>query len=334
MAATRLRTLILSSHDDAHAQAVDKHLQKLNVHVDFFRLEEFLQHFKTVFRLGGSSDVCRLQGADKTIDLRSYASIWHRRPGRIVPQQFPEPWVGKMVELEARHTIDGMFCAVDCVWVNHPRNDAQALQKLWQLELASEIGLTIPETLVTNDPDMVRGFFSECDGEVIYKLIGETTNFSIPAHEQPRGISTLPLRVADLDHLEQVRFAPHLFQRRVKKRSELRVTIVGHKTFAIEIDSQSGAGKVDWRNDYSVDMKAYTLPEQVEEQCKTLMRRMGLNYGALDFCLTPQGEYVFLEINCAGQYLWMEERANLPISAELALLLAGKSEPLVSRDTQ
>jgi D-alanine-D-alanine ligase-like ATP-grasp enzyme len=72
------------------------------------------------------------------------------------------------------------------------------------------------------------------------------------------------------------------------------------------------------------------LPEDIGNKCLDLMRKLGLNYGALDFCITPEGEHVFFEINCAGQYLWVEERTQMPISQELALLLTGKSPPLVS----
>jgi D-alanine-D-alanine ligase-like ATP-grasp enzyme len=62
-----------------------------------------------------------------------------------------------------------------------------------------------------------------------------------------------------------------------------------------------------------------------------LMQELGLNYGALDFCVTPEGEHYFLEVNCAGQYMWLEECTDLKLSKEMALLLAGKSEPIVGR---
>jgi glutathione synthase/RimK-type ligase-like ATP-grasp enzyme len=140
----------------------------------------------------------------------------------------------------------------------------------------------------------------------------------------------LPLRKADLEHLSQVRLAPHLFQRCIEKSCDLRVTIVGAKIFAIRIDSQAGRGKLDWRHDYSVEMVPCELPENLQVQCLDLMKRFGLNYGALDFILSATGEYVFLEINCAGQYLWIEQKTDLKISREVANLLTGKSAPLAA----
>lgn len=269
-----------------------------------------------------------IERSTRRLDLRDYTSIWYRRPGSVVAGPSPEPWVGRMIEQEARYTLDGVLRTLNCIWMNFPANDAACMLKLWQLELASRIGLKIPKTIVTNEPPLVQAFYNDCKGEVIYKLISEQSNFAIPAHETPRGVSTLPLREDDLAFLTQVAFGPHLFQEKIEKACELRVTVVGKKLFAIKIDSQSGKGTLDWRNDYSVDMEPCELPEEIHERCLLLTKNLGLNYGAIDLILTPQGEYVFLEINCAGQYLWIEDRTNLPISLEIARLLSSKAEPL------
>ena len=52
-----------------------------------------------------------------------------------------------------------------------------------------------------------------------------------------------------------------------------------------------------------------------------LVERLGLCYGALDLVLTPDGRYVFLEINPSGQYLWIEVATGLPITAALCEML-------------
>ena len=55
------------------------------------------------------------------------------------------------------------------------------------------------------------------------------------------------------------------------------------------------------------------------------MRFIGLEYGALDFKLTPQGELFFFEINVGGQFLFSEMHANHPISESIANLLIKKA---------
>ena len=64
------------------------------------------------------------------------------------------------------------------------------------------------------------------------------------------------------------------------------------------------------------------------EWCRALLRRLGLVFGCIDFIVTPEGEYVFLEVNQMGQFLWVE-LAN----PEFPLLQAF-AEFLVSQDPE
>jgi D-alanine-D-alanine ligase-like ATP-grasp enzyme len=53
------------------------------------------------------------------------------------------------------------------------------------------------------------------------------------------------------------------------------------------------------------------------------MDSFSLVYGALDFVITPDGEWVFLEINPTGQYGFIEHATGAPLTAQLADLLTG-----------
>lgn len=324
-----MKVLILSSPDDQHAEAVSGFLATMNAQVDMLKLDRFVETCAVSFELGTTNNSCLIERATDHLDLSSYFSIWYRRPGAVRAPQFVEPWIGKMVESEARSALDGIFRSLNCLWVNVPANNLACSDKLWQLQLATKLGFSIPETLVTNKPQLVLDFFDQCDGQVIYKLMGEQTNQVIPQNENPRGVSTLPLRREDLPFIDQVSLSPHMFQRCIQKAYDFRVTVVGTEIFATRIDSQAGRGKIDWRHDYSVAMEPFELPDEISEKCFELTKRLGLNYGAIDLVLTEQGEYIFLEINCGGQYLWIEQKTDQPISLSVARLLTGLSEPLV-----
>jgi len=114
----------------------------------------------------------------------------------------------------------------------------------------------------------------------------------------------------------------------VIKVFDVRATVVGEQIFAAKIDSQSGKSKLDWRMDYSVPVTEIVLPAEVASASLKLMRRLQLNYAAFDFCVDAHGKHWFLELNCGGQYLWVEQRAHLPISREIAELLAGNTIPI------
>ncbi len=49
-----------------------------------------------------------------------------------------------------------------------------------------------------------------------------------------------------------------------------------------------------------------------------LLRRLNLGFGALDFVVTPEEEWTFLEINPNGQWGWLEHATGLPITAGIA----------------
>ena len=120
--------------------------------------------------------------------------------------------------------------------------------------------------------------------------------------------------------LDLIRLTPGIFQERVEKAYELRVTVVGSQIFAVKIDSQKNRdAQLDWRRAlHNVGYAAVELPHAVEEKILAFMRTFGLFYGAFDFIVTPGGRYVFLEINPSGQYMWLECAADLGITTALA----------------
>ncbi|HEY9868321.1 MAG TPA: hypothetical protein V6D08_04085 [Candidatus Obscuribacterales bacterium] len=332
-----MSVLILAPQSDEHARAVLERLAGMAVPATCWAARDLLAHSRLDFRLDNAGAACLLSGQldqsspslpGESLDLFGFRSVWLRRPGRVRAQPMPERWMESFVEWESSRALDAIFRMIPALWVNSPAAEHEARLKLRQLETAKACGLSVPDTLVTNDPRAAAEFFERMDRSVVYKLIDEGSHRYFPDYEVVKGIPTMPLREADLEHLQQVATSLHLFQRRIKKRSDIRVTVVGHEVFAVEIMSQEGRGDLDFRLDYSVPMHYYELPPAVEESCLTLVRRFGLNYAAIDLGLTPEGEHVFFEINPAGQWLWMELRLELPISQAMARLLAGSAEPL------
>ena len=329
------KVLILGNAHDGHVVAVKAELDELKVPTDLFRFEQFLDQSSVSFNFGNEKNnlSVALANGDR-LELPTYTAIWHRRPGFIKSQKFPMEWIRTIMTQEANSALWGSFYSLSCLWVNHPARDNMCLEKLWQLDIATKAGLLIPDTLITNDPEQARAFYAKHDKQVVYKMISEQSHSALPKFELPGGVPTLHLRDADDKHLDQVKLGAHLFQQRVRKAFDVRTTVMGKKVFSFKIDSQSGSGKLDWRHDYSVSMSPYELPDDVYRGCVNLMARMGLNYGAIDFCVTPEGEHVFLEINCAGQFLWLEHKTKMKLAKELALLLAGESEPLVAPEPE
>jgi glutathione synthase/RimK-type ligase-like ATP-grasp enzyme len=127
-----------------------------------------------------------------------------------------------------------------------------------------------------------------------------------------------------LEMIDSLQIAPVIYQELIPKRFDVRVTIVGNRVFAAAIHSQEvDSARIDWRrtNTEHLPHSVHRLPTTIEAKILDFMDRLKLRYGALDFVLTPSDEYVFLEVNPNGQWVWLEDLLKLPISKSIAIWL-------------
>nr|WP_245556162.1 RimK domain-containing protein [Actinopolyspora mortivallis] len=219
--------------------------------------------------------------------------------------------------LEAKYGLGGVLSSLDVLWVNHPSRMADAAYKPVQLVRAQQCGLTVPDTLITNETEPVREFATE---PTITKLLGSNTI----SEDGTRKVSwSRLLDQAELDDLRGIETTTHLLQRWVPKAFETRVIAIGGQLFAAAIHAGSTSTYVDWRSDYdALSYAPIETPEPVATGIRTLLDSFGLVYGALDFVVTPDGEWAFLEINPGGQYGWLEAATGHPLTSTLADLLS------------
>lgn len=119
--------------------------------------------------------------------------------------------------------------------------------------------------------------------------------------------------------------APVIFQEYIPVEADLRITVIDDQIFAGAIYTGSTSYEVDFRMAMGeAEMAAFDVPKPLVRQLVDYVRRLRLTYGAIDMRLTPNGDYVFLEINPSGQWLFVEQRTGLPITDALAGLLMRK----------
>ena len=200
------------------------------------------------------------------------------------------------------------------LWINHPQSHLRANSKPAQLFIARQVGLDIPPTLITNNSDEVRGFVAQARGDTIYKALSQSLDL-----DSGKALFTGLLTEKELAKLDLIQVSPGIFQALVPKAYELRVTVVGSRIFSGQINSQASAEtKIDWRhNPFDIEPEPIQLASELEAKIFAMMQSFGLVYGAFDFIVTPEGRHVFLEVNPAGQYMWVEAKTGLPITAAL-----------------
>ncbi|NEP51061.1 MAG: MvdC family ATP-grasp ribosomal peptide maturase [Moorea sp. SIO3C2] len=240
--------------------------------------------------------------------------LWHPQVSPNLAPQFQDACVR-----ESLATIDGFLDNLNHArWVDRLERIREAENKPRQLRIANEVGLLVPRTLVTNNPDRMRGFFAEVEGKMVAKLL---TPLSYSMEASSFFLYTSVVKEEDLQEAEMLRYSPMVFQEEIPKQRELRITFVAGNLFVGALDaSRYSATTMDWRSAKPDDCawEPDQLPSEVAHGLNALMARLGLTYGAIDMIVTPDGEYVFLEVNPTGEWGMLERDLGYPISDAIA----------------
>lgn len=306
-----MTVLILSSMQDVHARAVMEALAARGAHAELLDSSEFPSRLSITmaFEEGNRRLAIRRQGGGH-LDLSEVNAVWWRRPQPFkLPEALAEPSHRRFALSEASTAFQGLYRLMDAFWVNDPLRDSAAHHKPWQLALAQKAGLEIPPTLMTSDPEEARHFIRQREGRIIYKQF-----VALPDSWR----ETREFGAEEAKLIEAVRLTPVIFQRYVEAAFDLRVTAIGDRFYAASADLRKVEYPLDVRLNLDARYEPHQLPPAIEARLRTMMQWLGLEYGAIDLRLTPDGRYVFLEINPAGQFLYIEYMTGQKIAAALA----------------
>ena len=307
--------LVLSTPRDEHAQTVLVELSRLGAEVQLLNLAEFPQRLALTMSYQNGVRRFKFGCEESGLDLDECGAVWWRRPQ--APEISPKILRAshRLFALnESAEALQGLWHALDAFWVNDPARDQVAQRKAYQLRVAQDAGLEIPATLITNCPHAVEEFIRPRGFDrVVYKAFSAT---------EQEWRETRLLKADEIPLLDNVRYTPVIFQEYIEADIDLRVTIVGDEIFPAAIHSQETSYKIDFRIDIAnAKIEPVRLPPDVEHRLGLLMKLLGLVYGAIDMRRTRDGRFIFLEINPAGQWLFIEQFSGQPISAALARLL-------------
>ncbi len=324
--------LVLTNSGDPSVESVLAHFRAAGQAFRRFDTETFPERSSLNLHLSHGDKVegaLSLYGGQSTasLDLNRVKSVWLRRPIGSVFEKSIHSGYAKFAKEESGVALWSLYSILGSVfWMNHPLSSTRMLEhnKLYQLRVASRFGLEVPDTLITNDPEAALAFAKNHNGVVAVKML--KGNFFIKEGSNiPQFVFTQRVGEEQISrHWNNIRLSPIMVQEYVPKNVELRVTIVGTRVFACTIRSQdSDLTKHDWRKyDFgNVRHELCTLPEEIEQKLISLLRFWNLSYGAIDLVQTPDGRYVFLEINPNGQWGWIEELTGAPIAATIAQTL-------------
>lgn len=194
----------------------------------------------------------------------------------------------------------------------------QPPNKLLQLQLAADAGLTIPETWVSRSKSELKKMKNDV---FITKSIQENVLL------QDEDLIHYNLKVNTIRRSELPEyFFPSLFQYPVEKSAEVRAFYLDGKFYSLAmlisaldepvIDYRAVTGKIRYAR--------YKLPEEVERKLDRFMKMMGLNTGSIDLLIDREGVYHFLEVNPTGQIGWVSDYGNYFLEEKIARYLLNK----------
>jgi len=319
--------------EDLHAECLAWVLRKKGHVVDIWVGSDFPHQQIIHFEFSADQAYQKLVDQFGQFAMADYDRVWFRRTARLHPSQTLHPSDQKMAVEQATELREAMFhqIAPDAFWVNPIVSTRQVENKPRQLVIARQAGFQLPRTMVSNDPAAIRRLYRECDERMIYKPLRP---MSWTGDGRDYDVYTSALEWEDLKDNEALQLCPGIYQQNLEKVFEVRVNMMGRSVLAVAIDSQSDAQtRQDWRLQSEIGvplpLRPIEVPETILRSCRSVMKSFGTVFGAFDFIVTPNGQWVFLEVNGMGQFLWVEEKrrgANIPMAQVFSEFLESGDE--------
>lgn len=315
--------LIISDKFDTHTDFVQKKLNeqkisnyRLNVDKESLLTTEFTK----------LNNHWVINNGEKIITTTEINAVWCRRPfvHLNIDEKINTSTDFKIWKNEWNRTLLGLYTVLENkIWLNKLRETFRGENKYFQMIVAEKVGLEMPASITSNNKEELLNFARKYK-YVAFKVM-EQEIYIDQESNLPTGLYANKITHRELMNFKEKGENPIFLQEYIEKDYEVRYTVVGEDHFVCKIDSQkSNVSCDDWRK-YDLANTPHTEilpPKFIKEKIIALMRELNIKYGALDFIVTKNGDWIFLEINCMGQWLWIEQLTGMKISDSIVKWVA------------
>lgn len=186
--------------------------------------------------------------------------------------------------------------------------------KLVVLETAKNVGLHIPDTLITTSKKELLNWIGNKNRLIITKPIQDCTNVVLD------GINQVANVVSYQDIATQIPeyFHYSLFQEKIDIEYELRIFFIADLYFASAIFSYAESGFNGALKTKMNRIVPFELPGIILRKLKRLNKLLRLNSGSIDMIVDKGNKYYFLEVNPVGQYDYISYLCNYNLDKRIA----------------
>lgn len=289
--------IITSSIDETTTYIVNKYSDQAN----FFRVDvDKFDEYKFCVE-NGRWNILKERLSITSEDIYS---IYYRKP--MLPDlSLYDSQYHLMIQRDIISLINGIVDSFLGKVLTKPSILRKIENKIFQLMYASENGWNIPQSYIGNN-------YCECTKyEQSTSIIKPITTGKTHGKNGWELYQTNVFKGIN----EDIALTPIYLQNYIPKQFEVRLTIIGKAVYPIRIDTKN---QIDWRADYQNHRYTQIVcPEDIIMKCYKLLDDFNVVFGAFDFIVTPENEWIFLEVNPNGQWLWLEHNLKLDISKKI-----------------
>ncbi len=314
---------IMGTQEDPHVSRVTSILQTQHgVHVETL---DYLNKATFTYSFTEKGDL-RFT-INKTLVQEKFV-IWDRE--KVIPGT---PWYPKGVDQSVSNWNATEWIALfELISALHPERVVNSLDskrcmlKPYQQQIATSVGFTIPNTLVSNHKPDALSFIQSVNNRAIMKSLSNGLYRTIKENNEEFYTKVMTIRI-DPEELvqapeEDILACPHFFQEEIQKAYELRVVVIDDVIFPFKINSQSNSmTELDWRRNIGdLDFELIEISAALRNKILQFQQKMGLFSGSLDLIVSKNGDEYFLECNQDGAWAWLDNIVN----GEIAQVFAAK----------
>lgn len=292
--------IITSSIDLTTDYIIDLYKNK----VDFYRMDvDNFSEYEII--IGDKNDwIIYSTYWKSSLKKKDLYSIYYRKP-RLPDLSSYEYVYQNMIAKDIITLINGIVDDFDGKVLTKPYILRKTENKIFQLLYAKRNGFTVPKSFIGNSNEAAK-IYSGKKSIIKPISIGKVNCGNEVEIYQTSYLSEIE---------EDISLTPVYLQNYIYKNYEIRMTYINGCFFPVRIDSKD---KLDWRKNYSGHVYSIVdCPKDIINKCNCLLDDFDLKFGAFDFIVNENGEWVFLEVNPNGQWQWLEQALKLPISEKI-----------------
>ena len=231
---------------------------------------------------------------------------------RLAPAGWAESLSGRGLESASRGAAVSALAAIArderFDWLTPLDRLGGAENKPYQYRLAAATGVPVPEWIVTTDPKAVP-----TSGDWISKPLGPGSFFD----EKGTGY-VVPTTAVDLRDVQTIARVPFVLQRRVDAQTHARIITVGQHAWSATLPARELP--MDWRMAPAAH-HGFTdepVPDGIRDFAIAVADATSVRYSAQDWIQGTDGRWWFVDLNPAGQWLFLPATVADPATRAIA----------------